>query len=332
MRLLFLNSAADAALLWRPHAELIRDDKERVNLVCDIRSAYYKLEAEAKYSLNHAVRDFKFPKSYHLIAEFTKALMRPRDTPEGTASTAGASSATSNASATPTAVPVSATASAPPSTAVPGPNVPTEPAADRNQICFLGNRRARGSRTKTPKFVPEGADDSDVEISIPTEVTTIASGPKDPAVVMDDDVVMSEPSAAEAASTGDSASEAMAPTSSTASALAVTPSEPKAHRSGSRASSSKSSSSLTPAKAEVCFISYAEVPGLDLTSPSFIKLKSLPSFRSSGLGKRARLDDSASLGARNAVADLEAELKYLDVRISVLARTRDHLRALIDAL
>ncbi|PPQ83712.1 hypothetical protein CVT24_007633, partial [Panaeolus cyanescens] len=181
-------------------------------------------------------------------------------------------------------------------------NVPTEPAADRNQ----NNRRARGSRTKTPKYVPEGADDSDIDISIPKDISTVASAPKDPSATADVDVVMSDAGVADA-------TPASAPP-----AISI-PSEPKVPHSGastssgssSRASSSKASSTSTPAKPE---------------------LKSLPSFRSSGLGKRTRLDDSASLGARNAVADLEAEVKYLDVRISVLTRTRDHLCALIDAL
>ncbi|PPQ76723.1 hypothetical protein CVT24_010994 [Panaeolus cyanescens] len=291
MRLLYLNSAADAALLWRPHADILRNSKEHVQLVCDIRSAYYKLESEAKYSLNQPVREFKFPKHYHLIAEFTKALtLRPRDTSESPTPAPNTPNTPSTAPTAPTAPAVVAAPTA-------GPNVPTEPAADRNN----GNRRARSSRTKTPKYVPEGADDSDIDIAIPKDVSTVAAAPKGPASTSDGDVVMSDAATTEAPAASTSPSNSIA-------------SEPKGSCSGTPSASgpsSKSASSSTPAKAE---------------------LKSLPSFRSSGLGKRSRLDDSASLGARNAVADLEAEVKYLDVRISVLTRTRDHLRALIDAL
>ncbi|PPQ84380.1 hypothetical protein CVT24_009442 [Panaeolus cyanescens] len=292
MRLLYLNSAADAALLWRPHADILRGSKEHVHLVCEIRSAYYKLEAEAKYSLNTPVREFKFPKQYHLIADFTKALIRSRDPPESTNPSVGASPSAPNAPATPVTAPAAPAVVSAPAAA---PNVPTEPAADRNN----GNRRARSSRTKTPKYVPDGADDSDIDITIPKDVSTVAVAPKGPASASDGDIVMSDAVTIEA------------PAASTSNSV---PSEPKGSRSGTPSTPgplSKSASSSTPAKAE---------------------LKSLPSFRSSGLGKRSRLDDSASLGARNAVADLEAEVKYLDVRISVLTRTRDHLRALIDAL
>ncbi|PPQ76703.1 hypothetical protein CVT24_010885 [Panaeolus cyanescens] len=316
MRLLYLNSAVEAALLWRPYADLIRDDNDRVGLICELRAAYYKLEGEAKYSLHQPTRDFKFPKQYHSNAEFTKAVLPFTETidksnpPTSTTTVASSSQAPS---VTPTPAPAT----------TPGPNVPTEPAADRNQ----GNRRGRGPRTKTPKFVPDGADDSDIDITIPKNVSTATTAPKNPTAASDGDIVMADAGVTDAA-----------PASVSASASA--PSEPKAVTSGSptpsssRSSSSKASSSSTPApaKPEVCVLPYTEVPGLDLTSSSYRKLKSLPSFRSSGLGKRTRLDDSTSLGARNAVADLEAEVKYLDVRISVLTRTRDHLRALIDAL
>ncbi|PPQ85996.1 hypothetical protein CVT24_007875, partial [Panaeolus cyanescens] len=107
MRLVYLNSAADAALLWRPYADLIREDKARVNLVSELRSAYYKLEAEAKYSVYLPVRDFKFPKQYHLIADFTKVLIpltkaSDKSNPPATAAPNTASTASQALSTPPT--------------------------------------------------------------------------------------------------------------------------------------------------------------------------------------------------------------------------------------
>ncbi|KAF9055577.1 hypothetical protein BJ165DRAFT_1427164, partial [Panaeolus papilionaceus] len=143
MRLVWLNSAAELALLWRPYVDSLWSDKEKVDAIFAIRDLYYDLESEFNHGPHHQGTDFKFPKAYHAITEFTKAIHLQREAAKATDSSTTSNSNTSSSPATNPATDANV-------------SIPTEPAADRHNA----TRRTKGSRTKTPKYVPEGADDS----------------------------------------------------------------------------------------------------------------------------------------------------------------------------
>ncbi|PPR04024.1 hypothetical protein CVT24_010487, partial [Panaeolus cyanescens] len=97
--------------------------------------------------------------------------------------------------------------------------------------------------------------------------------------------------------------------------------------------SSKTSPATSSSSSEVCWLPYALVPELDVTSPSYLKVKALAST-SSGRNphKRARLEDSlATQVTRAAYQELELEVKSLSLRIQALTRTHDTLKSLMDA-
>ncbi|PPQ76834.1 hypothetical protein CVT24_010689 [Panaeolus cyanescens] len=96
-------------------------------------------------------------------------------------------------------------------------------------------------------------------------------------------------------------------------------------------STSKEASVLSASSSEVCWLPYTLVPNLDMTSPSFLKVKALSSSARNP-HKRARMEESvAQQVTRAAYQDLELEVKSLTLRIQVLTRTRDNLKALMDA-
>ncbi|KAF9037194.1 hypothetical protein BJ165DRAFT_1503610, partial [Panaeolus papilionaceus] len=113
---------------------------------------------------------------------------------------------------------------------------------------FQPSLRLTGSRTKTPKYVPEGADDSDVDINIPKTVSTISVTPKDPQVTItqDNDVVMSDASGA---------TESTTPSNDSAPTASASSSGSKGHRSSSNPGSVVLSGSSRSSLVSLVFIS-----------------------------------------------------------------------------
>ncbi|KAF9030636.1 hypothetical protein BJ165DRAFT_1519872 [Panaeolus papilionaceus] len=140
-RFVWLNSAAELALLWRPYVDSLWSDKEKVDAIFAIRDLYYDLESEFNHGPHHQGTDFKFPKVYHAIAEFTKAIHLQREAAKATDSSTTSNSNSSSSPATNPATDFNV-------------SIPTEPAADRQQ-CYSSHQglsyqdpeiRSRGCR------------------------------------------------------------------------------------------------------------------------------------------------------------------------------------------